>query len=83
MTTPLEREILTHYYVMAEPYQGGSENWNPCVSGIVNVFIRMGLLIRCDGRLRANEPALRVYMDTLAAVPLPVQRWVIPEPPPG
>jgi hypothetical protein len=82
-TTPLEREILTHYATGAGPYRGGSENWTETHLQIVRRFIDLGLLISYKGadgqqRIRQNEEALRVYMAALAAVPLPVQRWVVP-----
>jgi len=82
-TTPLEREILTHFATTAGPYRGGSENWTETHAQIVRRFIDLGLLISCtdaDGlpRIRPNEEALRVYLAALAAVPLPVQRWVVP-----
>jgi hypothetical protein len=84
-TTPLEREILTHYATTPGPYLGGSENWAEVHAKIVQHFIELRLLIShqgADGRshLRANEEALRAYMDALAAVPLPVQRWMVPPP---
>jgi hypothetical protein len=82
-TTPLEREILTHYATTAGPYLGGSDNWTETHIEIVRRFIELGLLISYQGadglqRIRQNEEALRVYMAALAAVPLPVQRWVVP-----
>ena len=50
---------------------------------IVRQFLDLGLLISHKGAdglecIRQNEEALRVYMAALAAVPLPVQRWVVP-----
>lgn len=81
-TTPLEREILTHYATKEGPYLGGSENWSETHVEIVRRFIDLGLLISYKGadglqRIRQNEEALRAYMAALAAVPLPVQRWVV------
>jgi hypothetical protein len=85
-TTPLEREILTHYATTAGPYRGGSENWTETHVQIVRRFLDLGLLISHKGadglqRIRQNEEALRVYMAALAAVPLPVRRWVVPSTP--
>lgn len=79
-TTPLDREILTHYYVSPEPFprSGGSN------SETVQRFIRLGLLVelpqanKYGSTIEANREAIRVYMDALGRVPLPVQRWVIP-----
>ena len=85
-TTPLEREILTHYATTAGPYRGGSDNWTETHVQIVRRFVDLGLLVSykdADGvpRIRQNEDALRPYMAALAAVPLPVQRWVVPSTP--
>jgi len=82
-TTPLEREILTHYATTAGPYRGGSANWTETHAKIVERFIDLGLLIAFKGadgarHVRSNEEALRAYMGALATVPLPVQRWVVP-----
>lgn len=82
-TTPLDREILTHYWVSPEPFLKGSENWTQTHHDIVNKFLGLGLLRHEDDgtgfhRIRANPEALKPYMDALAAVPLPVKKWLIP-----
>lgn len=83
-TSPLEREILTHYYTSPEPYKGGSEHWGKLHSEIVDKFVKLGLLERrpnpATGLLKVygNDAALHVYMRALAAVRLPEQHWVIP-----
>lgn len=81
MTTPYEREILTHYFTRAAPWKDGSENWKPLDHEIIDRFITLGLLIQIhspETKIEANHDALRVYFEALAAVPLPVQRWVTP-----
>lgn len=83
MTSPLERAILAHYYCSPEPYMGGSENWSIPVNQAVDRFLEMGLLeakaVAGGGvKIFPNSAALQVYMEALSAVPLPVQRWVIP-----
>lgn len=87
MTTPLEREILTHYWTRATPFLGGSEHWTKLHCEIVERFVAAGLLIqnecrngedRPDRWISANCDALEPYMDALAAVPLPERRWVVP-----
>lgn len=75
MTTPLEREILTHFHVCSAPYdtQGSSLRQD-----IIERFIAEGLLVRgAGGKVVGNDSALGVYMDALAAIPLPTQQWVI------
>lgn len=76
MTTPYEREVLTHHYTCSEPF--------PCqtilYSQTVERFVELGLLVRAEGvdRPLANCDAMEPYMAALAAVPLPVQRWIVP-----
>ena len=79
MTTPLEREILTHYWTtQGPPFRGGPATWSDSVGGVMDGLIALGVLVReADGTVRGNEAALKVYMEALAAVPLPVQKWVI------
>ena len=82
-TTPLEREILTHYATSEGPYRGGPANWTETHVRLVQRFVELGLLIAdpaAEGRahVRPNAEALRAYMAALAAVPLPVRRWVVP-----
>lgn len=81
-TTPLEREILTHYYCYPTKYKEGSENWSDPVCDAVEKLLELGLLKRIvengNNKIIANKDALEVYMDALAQVPLPVQVWAIP-----
>jgi hypothetical protein len=84
MTTPLEREILTHYWAYPGEFRGGRQNWSVGIREIVERFIRLGLLeekfVSGEGTgIFANQPALAAYMEALAKVPLPVQQWVVPE----
>lgn len=84
-TTPYEREILTHYFVSQEPFR----NEGALAVSLVSKFVDMGLLKRLyfqneyGAKIAGNSEALRVYMAALAAVPLPVQRWVVPDPTEG
>lgn len=84
-TSPYERAILNHYWVSPEPWKDGSENWLPLDTQTIDKFIGLGLLLEVShpdlpsrSKIVKNEAALRVYMEALDAVPLPVQRWVIP-----
>lgn len=72
MTTPYEREILTHYYthynIQFPRYTA------PLYAPTVEKFVQLGLLIRDpDGTVRGNDEALTEYMDALANVPLPTE----------
>lgn len=60
-TTPLEREILKHYYMHAGegddhvPFKGGSEHWMKLDCEVIEKFVTAGLLIQEP----ALDPALR------------------------
>jgi hypothetical protein len=81
VTTPFEREILTHHYTSGAPFPRPTElYW-----ATVNKFCDMGLLRRVpsftdhpDGVLPQCVP-LEMYMQALAAVPLPERGWVMPD----
>lgn len=83
MTTPFEREILTHHYTSSAPFPRPT----PLYWATVNDFCDKGLLGRVssnDGeidRVVPIEEPMRLYMDALAAVPLPVRVWAMPEQP--
>jgi hypothetical protein len=82
-TSNYERAILAHYFCFPGPWKGGSENWNQLDIDTIKRFIDRGLLIQHKEpqSIEGNHEALRVYMDALDAVPLPIQRWTIPEQP--
>ena len=66
-TTPLEREILTHYATTAGPYRGGSANWTETHARIVERFIDLGLLIAFKGADGAKV-ALPIWIDFMKVV---------------
>lgn len=76
-TSPFEREILTHHFTSAAPFPRHTELYEV----IVNRFVAAGLL-KWNAMTGIPEPEpipLRMYMQALGAVPLPVKRWVMPE----
>lgn len=73
MTTPFEREILTHHYVSPAPFDRQSEVYWQTVDG----FVTCGLLFRDGDTVSANQIALKVYMDALGDVPLPTRTWIV------
>lgn len=75
MTTPYEREILTHYYISLAPFPRADA---PLFKMTIDKFIKLGLLERDGDEIKGVEGALRIYMDALAAVPLPVHPWIQP-----
>lgn len=74
MTTPFEREVLTHHYVSNAPFPRLSALYFETALR----FVRLGLLFPQGPNGFRPGPALAVYMEALAAVPLPVQKWVVP-----
>lgn len=81
--TPIEIDILLHYYVSPEEYRNGDIG-APAVLDALKKFVSRGLIVKRTvpneyGALyEGNSAALKVYVETLCAVPLPVQKWVMP-----
>lgn len=84
--TPLMIQILIHYYCTNVDFP----NLNaPAVQDAIGYFVRIGLLydrtkddkITGDAEYQPNREALAVYICALELVPLPVQKWIIPEKP--
>ena len=81
MSSPMQREILTHYWVSPEPHPK-EHHWRDEIDS----FVRVGLLKRNKRPNKygtcyeANREALEPYMNALGAIPFPilVQQWVIP-----
>lgn len=87
-TSPLEREIITWYWCRPTEYKGDREEWTELEHKIVVALIERGML-KVKGvatnrngwsyqTIEAVRDAVEPYMKALAAVPLPVQQWVIP-----
>lgn len=77
-TTPFEREILTYFHT-GGGHAGQFPRPTPLYWYTVERFVDMGILTRNDiGDIVPNEEPMRMYMDALAAVPLPVQVWKVP-----
>ena len=87
--TPLEIDIILHYYAIAEDYRGGDHS-APAVGEAIKRFISADMLRPAtpnpeDRLLAVRPPAYvvtergRIYVEALQAVPLPIQKWVMPE----
>lgn len=86
--SPLQIEIALHYFSRGDDYRTVSQSPNaytpPAIVDVLALFVDSGLL-RTDKRSgdfeRKYHPteALRVYVNAVCAVPLPVQQWVIPQ----
>lgn len=86
MPSPLEIKIALHYYTDPTEYEGGAgaHYHSVAVQGILSDFTERGYLVELAepnqwGGRRRGTPALDVYVAALRDVPLPVQRWVIPD----
>lgn len=86
--TPLEIEILMHYYCRADDYRDGDHS-APAVKASLDSFVESDLLTLEgfrperfeDGRLKARYAVTdrtRAYLAALQEVPLPVQKWIMP-----
>lgn len=86
--TPLEIDILFHYYTRAVDYREGDFS-APAVRSTIDAFRDDLSLLECwpDGAMpdgfcttyRLTERG-RVFIEALQALPLPVQSWAMPEP---
>jgi hypothetical protein len=78
VSSPLEIKIALHYWCSSEPYDGPEAN-SPAFSQITATMCSRGLLVMRNGGLDGVHDVLKVYVETLCAVPWPVQMWVIPK----
>jgi hypothetical protein len=75
--TPLEIEILLHYYYSSKDYPNLDA---PLVKEIMDNFCKAGILIEWTNRtprFYKNDDALELYVKTICAIPLPTQKWTI------
>ncbi len=82
--TPLEIEILLHYYGKAGDYHDGDFRY-PAVRNAITAFIDIGLLTTepengmYPHRTYHPTAGLRLYVETICKIPLPVKKWVMPD----
>ena len=80
MTSPYEIEVLLHYYACAGDYPKMD---TPAFKAAVIKFENLGLIYKSNQLdtvvYKGNREALKVYAEALMAVPLPVQKWIIPD----
>ena len=81
--TPLEIEILLHYYCTPGDFEPERLD-APGVKAAIDRFIWAGLLVDQrdsvppgESLYTANREALNVYIEALKAVPLPTRQWVV------
>lgn len=78
--TPLKISILIHYYCSPTDIDNVD---SPAVQEAINEFIKLSLMFHSATHLtnqkyEANREAVKVYIEALEAVPLPVRGWSIP-----
>jgi hypothetical protein len=82
--SPFMIEILLHYHWSTEDVEGLDQS--PATNEACELFCELGILKRAPVgfsltgspiRYLANKPAIKVYVDALLAIPLPVMKWVI------
>lgn len=81
--TPLQVEILLHYWYCPDDFKLHSEG-NAGKKKFCEELVRLGILSKASkgtNFYEANMEALRPYVEAVLAVPLPVQVWVVPEKP--
>ena len=78
--TPLQLEILLHYYACANDFRDGDFS-APAVREAIDRFKDGEMLTIDDGKGVATYMLTergRVYVEAVLAVPLPERRWVMP-----
>lgn len=78
--TPLQLEILLHYYSRADDYRCGDFG-APAVRDAIEYFKREELIVAADpkqDRCYALGERGRVLVEAVRSVPLPERRWVMP-----
>jgi hypothetical protein len=83
MSSPLEIELLLHYWCSATDHPHVAKNLGLAWREAADRFVERGLLRRADiateGRLYTGvSEALEPYVNALTAVPFPVQQWILP-----
>jgi hypothetical protein len=81
--TPLQIEIALYYFSRADDYRDGDFR-APAVREEIDWFVAKGLLEAAPehdaySRKYVATEGLRLYVETLCAIPLPVQQWIIPD----
>ena len=78
--TPLEIEIILHYYTRPGDYRNGDFS-APAVKNAIDWFCQTGMLelkeISTKGDYDLTDRG-QAYVDALMALPLPEKRWIMP-----
>jgi len=83
--TPLQIEIMLHYYAMGDDYRECDFS-APAVREAIDNFILVTEMLRASTPEEGYDPAYRItdkgraYVDYLCSVPLPAVKYVIEYP---
>lgn len=78
--SPLEIDMMLHYYSRANDYREGDFS-APAVAKTIAYFTKEGLIAESPQRAAAKyfiTERGRAYVEFLKAVPLPISKWVHP-----
>jgi hypothetical protein len=80
MRAPVFIEIALWYYCRAEDHPRIRDHYSGPYRDAVEELVEAGMLIPIPGDGVSYEPTagLRMYVDTICAVPLPIQAWTMP-----
>lgn len=81
--TPLQINMLLHYYAIAEPYAVREQEHanSPAVHEQRHILVNWGLIkvdITNPSGFSVTDKGL-VYVEAICNIPLPVMRWEIPK----
>lgn len=80
--TPLQITMMMHYYASAAPYalDDPTHANSPAVKSQREKLVNVGLLQECPDCLSGYRTTTRgdAYVDAICKLPLPVQKWVMP-----
>jgi len=77
--SPLFIEVALHYYYSPHPWP--ESEMHDAQREVHLDLMTAGLIVLQDGKYVGVEEPLRLYAEALGAVPLPVNKWVMPERP--
>ena len=75
--SPLFIEIAIFYHYSPHPWP--QEDMHEAQKEVHLDLMAYGMIVLQDGEYRGVPAALSVYVEALGDVPLPVNKWVIPD----
>ena len=72
--TPVQIEVALHYYYQGEQMKQVSQSVREA-----HTYLTVNEMLEYVDEVYQPTPKLRVYVDALKSIKLPIQTWVIPE----